>query len=114
MDGKGREDYYTLIDASDNTLESLDKEKSSEDHFHPNPDKEDKSKLQNNDRLVSSLTSQVEISSELISSSIDKIVLEVSKMVDGSESSCKVSSLQQSLHKVRKKNTDIGGILFIL
>ena len=50
MDGKGREDYYPLIDASDNKLENLDKEKSPENHSCSQHDKKDKSKVQRRQR----------------------------------------------------------------
>ena len=62
------EEYYSLVDASDNKLESLSP--SAVEMSNPQNFSEDKSKVQTNDRLVSSLTGQIETASSLISSSI--------------------------------------------
>ena len=96
-----REEYYTLIDSSDNKLESIDIDKS-ETHDHGNIS-EDKSSIQKNDRLVKSLSDQLETTSQTIESSIDKIVVEVSKMEDGNENPSKVSSLQHTLNNLDNK-----------
>ena len=94
-----KEEYYLLVDASDDMLEDMANSNTPEDASNL----DNKVKIQSNDRLVSSLSEQVETSGDLISSSIDKLVVEVSKMEDNSVGPSKVLSLQSTLQNLDNK-----------
>ena len=95
-----KSDYYTLVDASDEKLE----EGAPEDT--PKEDKvnlETELKLKQDKKLSTSLQNQVDICSESISASIDKIAGEVRNMKDNEEGSAKISSLKSDLYNLDNK-----------
>ena len=65
---------------------------------------EEKSVQRQDSRVLSSLLSQVELTSSSISTSIDSMYVEVSKLADGNEFPAKISSMQFTVQKIDDKS----------
>ena len=92
--------YYDLIEASDDKLESIDKANISLEEKSIN---DEKNVQRQDSRALSSLLSQVELTTSSISTSIDNMYVEVSKLVDGGEIPAKISSMQFTVQKIDDK-----------
>ena len=95
-----REKYYTLVEASDEKLEDMAPVKDSEEG---KVNVESEKKVQNDKRISTSLLNQLEMITESISSTIDKLTNEVKDMKDGGESLSKINSFQSVLHGLESK-----------
>jgi hypothetical protein len=92
--------YYDLIERSDGALEGSTVVEESKD---TKAVLESEQKLKQKEKMIESLSKQVQLSCENVAASIDKITAEVRQMEDGGESLAKVQSLKSDLHAIDDK-----------